>query len=170
MPRIYAMPGSNITPISPNANLKRTGTELAKALRAHRNAKKAERNKAKETLNIRIHADRLEHPEWNKEHSAASVISEESALSESSEEGYCLREIAQCDWERDFIKIQVIVDSGACDHVGPPSILPNMPIKETVASEQKLYYQAVNGARIPNLGCKDISAISDLGYDLKIRM
>ena len=62
------------------------------------------------------------------------------------------------------------MDSGACDHVGPPSVLPALPIQQTEASKRNLYYSAANGTKIPNIGCKDIAAVSDLNDGMTFRM
>ena len=66
--------------------------------------------------------------------------------------------------------ITVIVDSGACDHVGPPSVYPHLPVQETLASKNQRYFQAANGSRITNLGCKDIQAWTEFDDPIKMRM
>ena len=48
----------------------------------------------------------------------------------------------------DYYLLEVIVDPGACDHVGPPNLLPTIPIQETQASKRNLYYRAANGSKI----------------------
>ena len=55
------------------------------------------------------------------------------------------------DHQEEFCLLEVIVDSGACDHVDPPRILPSLPIRETEASKRDLHYFAVNGGKVPNI-------------------
>ena len=84
----------------------------------------------------------------------------------------CLGELSTVavDWEKDYIKVEIVVDSGACDHVGPESILPDVPIKETIASKQGLYYLAAKGSKRHNLGITEFNAYSDLVDTLGMRM
>ena len=66
--------------------------------------------------------------------------------------------------------ITVIVDFGACDHVGPPSVCPHLPVEETFASKRQHYFQAGNGTRINNLSCKYIQAWTEIDDPVKMAL
>ena len=52
--------------------------------------------------------------------------------------------------------VQVIVDSGACNHVGPPELGKDSPLLETNASRDGQCFSGADGSKMRNLGCKDI--------------
>ena len=84
-----------------------------------------------------------------------------------SEPENIIGEINEMDWTNQH---KCVPDARACDQVGQPSTLPHLPIQETVASRGGLYYQAANGTKMPNVGCNETSAISDLGDAIDLRM
>ena len=59
-----------------------------------------------------------------------------SALTETEEE---INQVIG-EWE----KINMTIDSGAADTVGPPGIASGTPLRETDASRNKRYYNAAN--------------------------
>jgi len=68
------------------------------------------------------------------------------------------------NWE----KTTVIVDSGAVDSVGPPTMAMDVKVRDTPASRAGLKYRAANGTAIDNQGEKVIQAITK--QDKKIGM
>lgn len=118
-------------------------------------ARAAEKEAALSKFRQRIKKDRENNPGYDEDC--------------SSEPAKVIGEINEID-SKQYKCVQAIVDSGAGDHVGPPSILPHLPIHGTVASRNRMYYQAANGTKIPNLGCKEISGTSDLGDAINLRM
>ena len=67
-------------------------------------------------------------------------------------------------------RIEVTVDSGAVDTVGPPRIANKFPIRETRASRAGLDYRAANGTRIKNYGEKRITGKSKTGTPISLTM
>jgi hypothetical protein len=68
-------------------------------------------------------------------------------------------------WE----SVQVIVDSGACNHVGPLELGKDFPLLETNASRDGQCFSGADGSKMRNLGCKDIFATTDFGDRLGAR-
>ena len=54
----------------------------------------------------------------------------------------------------EYVKVTAAIDSGAADNALPPSILPEIPIKESPGSRSGKCYISASGGRIPNLGEK----------------
>ena len=54
----------------------------------------------------------------------------------------------------EYVKVTAAIDSGAADNALPPSILPEIPIKESPGSRAGKCYVSASGGRIPNLGEK----------------
>ena len=67
---------------------------------------------------------------------------------------------------RERVGIEVTVDSGAVDTVGPPTVAPGIPIRETAASRSGMHYRAANNMKSPNLGEKKIEGINEEGQDV----
>ena len=67
---------------------------------------------------------------------------------------------------RERVGIEVTVDSGAVDTVGPPTVAPGIPIRETAASRSGMHYTAANNMKIPNLGENKIEGINEEGQDV----
>ena len=63
--------------------------------------------------------------------------------------------------DRDRVGVEVTVDSGAVDTVGPPSVAPGIPIRATEASRSGMHYRAANNMKIPNLGEKKLQGIHE---------
>ena len=62
--------------------------------------------------------------------------------------------------------VEVTVDPGAVDTVGPPTVAPGIPIRETEASRSGMHYRAANNMKIPNLGEKKLQGITEEGQDV----
>ena len=58
----------------------------------------------------------------------------------------------------EFEEIKITADSGAVDHVAPPTLAKGTPVRETKASKQGVHYIAANGSEIKNLGEKCMKA------------
>ena len=65
--------------------------------------------------------------------------------------------------DRDIVGVEVTVDSGAVDTVGPPSVAPGIPVRETKASRSGMHYRAANNMKIPNLGEKKLQERTEEG-------
>ena len=59
--------------------------------------------------------------------------------------------------------IKIVADSGASDHVAPPSTAAHIEIEETEMSRSGLYYTAANGQKIDNVGQRTIRALTEDG-------
>ena len=57
------------------------------------------------------------------------------------------------------------MDSGAIDWVTPASTAPDVPLEETEASREGMYYIAANGTKVPNHGQKRIQGTTN-GTDM----
>ena len=77
----------------------------------------------------------------------------------------CGHEYGQCSHKisEEFEEIKITADSGAVDHVAPPTLARSTPIRETKASKQGVHYIAANGSEIKNLGEKCIKGKTEQG-------
>ena len=66
--------------------------------------------------------------------------------------------------------IELVVDSGACDHVGSEGILDFIPTVPTAASKAGHAWRAANGSTIPNMGEKVITAETGSGHTVYFNM
>ena len=62
-----------------------------------------------------------------------------------------------------WANIEVVVDSGAVDMVGPPSIVKHIETKENARSKACFQYVAANGATVSHYGEKDLKGETDTG-------
>ena len=81
---------------------------------------------------------------------------------------YGSQEAADLDpnWER----IEAVVDSGACNHVCPKTIATSFRILETEASKKGAFFTGADGSKMQNLGCKDITAVTDTNSATSLRI
>ena len=66
--------------------------------------------------------------------------------------------------------IEVTIDSGAVDTVGPPSVGKAFKMYRTEASEAGRHFRAANGSMIINHGEKKITGCTEDGRKLQMRM
>ena len=71
--------------------------------------------------------------------------------------------------EDEKVRIEVVVDSGAVDHVIPESAAPMFTIQETEVSRNGMYYVAANGGKIYNNGIKDVKGQTNSGINAVMR-
>lgn len=64
--------------------------------------------------------------------------------------------------------IDITVDSGACDHVIPPNVIPG-PITPTEASRSKVQYYGASGDPITNYGSQELQAYTDSGVQFQMK-
>ena len=57
------------------------------------------------------------------------------------------------------------MDSGAAESVGPPSMAPGVPIHESPGSRKGQAYIAAGGERIPNIGQRILSVVTNEGHE-----
>eukprot|EP00973_Karenia_brevis_P003725 514899-Karenia_brevis.AAC.1 len=69
------------------------------------------------------------------------------------------------EWE----VLTVTVDSGAADSVAPEDQCVGYATRSTAASKAGMNYIAANGKKIPNLGEKVISAVTQEGIETSMR-
>ena len=60
-----------------------------------------------------------------------------------------------------------MMDSGAAESVGPPSMAPEVPIRESPGSRMNRAYVAAGGERIPNMGQKVLTVVTNEGREAK---
>ena len=63
-------------------------------------------------------------------------------------------------WQR----IEAVMDSGAADSVAPASMAPWIPVEESPGSRKGQHYLSASGDRIPNLGQKRLSVVTEEGH------
>ena len=68
-----------------------------------------------------------------------------------------LNNITEEQWSGEWVKMDMVLDSGAVDTVGPNEAASNVATRPSEASESGVHYKAANGSKIPNLGEKDMS-------------
>ena len=61
-----------------------------------------------------------------------------------------------------------MMDSGAAESVGPPSMAPEVPIRESPGSLRGQAYIAAGHERIPNMGQKVLTVVTNEGNQAKV--
>jgi hypothetical protein len=64
---------------------------------------------------------------------------------------------------------EVMVDSGASEHVASPTSFPEVEMKESEGSRSGLNYVAANGHKIPNIGQQDIKLMTAEGHNCTMK-
>ena len=59
---------------------------------------------------------------------------------------------------------------GACEHVCPSSVAPDVAIQETAASKAGVHFCGADGGRMRNLGCQSWTAFTDAGTKTNIKV
>jgi len=72
----------------------------------------------------------------------------------------------QGTWER----LTVVVDSGACETVGPVNVATGFDLRETTASRNGVHYVAANGTKICNHGERNIRGLNAAGNRIGFAM
>ena len=72
----------------------------------------------------------------------------------------------QGEWER----LRVVVDSGACETVGPANVATGFELRPTNASINNVHYVAANGTRIRNHGQRTIRGMNGSGNQIGFAM
>ena len=67
----------------------------------------------------------------------------------------------------EWTRIRTVMDSGAAESVGPPSMAPEVPIRESPGSRMNRAYVAAGGERIPNMGQKVLTVVTNEGREAK---
>ena len=60
----------------------------------------------------------------------------------------------------EWTRIRTVMDSGAAESVGPPSMAPEVPIRESPGSLAGRAYIAAGGERLPNMGQKVLTVVT----------
>ena len=72
-------------------------------------------------------------------------------------------------WQETFgewTRVDLTIDSGACETVGPPGLATAINIKESEGSKRGDKYRVANDDTIPNLGEKFIMGVNENGTQL----
>ena len=67
-----------------------------------------------------------------------------------------------------WVRIESVMDSGACAPVAPPSMAPTVPTRPSPGSEAGREFSCANGSPLANLGEQEIDAIMDDGMTAKM--
>ena len=73
-------------------------------------------------------------------------------------------------WTGEWEKVEVTVDSGASEWIGPESVAKHLAIEPTAASKAGAWYEAANGTRIFNKGQKRLTGVGTDGTALSVTM
>ena len=65
----------------------------------------------------------------------------------------------------EWIRLRTVMDSGAADNVGPPSMAPMVPTVESPGSLRGQAYIAAGHERIPNLGQNTLNMVTNEGVE-----
>ena len=85
------------------------------------------------------------------------------ALEEDEEESEgSLDQLGGEEWEG-MEEIEITVDSGAVDTVGPPGTAQAFPLHTTQASREGRYYRAANNSKIAIHGMKELKGLTESG-------
>ena len=52
----------------------------------------------------------------------------------------------------EWVRVDVVADSGACETVMPKGLCPNIALRESEASTAGVEYEVASGKAVPNLG------------------
>ena len=69
----------------------------------------------------------------------------------------------------EWTRLRTVMDSGAAESVGPPSMAPGVPIHESPGSRMGQAYIAAGGERIPNIGQRILSVVTNEGHEAQAR-
>ena len=61
----------------------------------------------------------------------------------------------------DWIRLRTVMDSGAAENVGPPTMAPTVPTLDSPGSLRGQAYIAAGGERIPNLGQQTLNVTTN---------
>ena len=67
--------------------------------------------------------------------------------------------------ENNMVCVRAAVDSGSLDCVGPPTMAPGVPIKESKGSRKGQQYGSASGHKIPNMGEQNIIGMLENGSE-----
>jgi hypothetical protein len=65
----------------------------------------------------------------------------------------------------DWIRLRTVMDSGAAENVGPPSMAPMVSTLDSPGSLRGTAYLAAGGERIPNLGQQTLNVVTNEGHE-----
>ena len=65
----------------------------------------------------------------------------------------------------EWTRLRTVMDSGAAESVGPPSMAPGVPIQESPRSRRGQAYIAAGHERIPNIGQQVLNVVTNEGYE-----
>ena len=65
----------------------------------------------------------------------------------------------------EWTRLRTVMDSGAAESVGPPSMAPGVPIHESPGSRRGQAYIAAGHERIPNMGQQVLSVVTNEGHE-----
>ena len=66
------------------------------------------------------------------------------------------------------MRVNGVVDSGACKPVAPPSMAPGYPVRQNEASRARKAYSSASGHPLYNLGEQLLPAITDDGSETEV--
>jgi len=69
-----------------------------------------------------------------------------------------------------WVKIELTMDSGACEHVVHPEQIHGATVRVTQAVREHVTYLAANGSEIANLGEVTITGVTEEGVDISLIM
>ena len=68
----------------------------------------------------------------------------------------------------DWVRVQGVVDSGACKPVAPPHMAPGFPVRSSEASRAGKTYSSASGHPLHNLGEQLLAAVTDGGVETEV--
>ena len=71
--------------------------------------------------------------------------------------------------EAGWTKIKAVVDSGAGASVAPPSMAPNIPVKESEATRRGQHFASASGNSLPNMGEQIMEVTTDEGSARRVK-
>ena len=87
------------------------------------------------------------------------VVESKSATLPSSKQVLEVSNNLNNGWKR----CEATIDSGACEHVCPNNVAPNVTIQQTAASKAGVHFCSADGGRMRNLGFQSWTAYTDAG-------
>ena len=64
-----------------------------------------------------------------------------------------------------WVRLRTVMDSGAAENVGPPSMAPTVPTLDSPGSLRGQAYIAAGHGRIPNLGQHTLNVVTNVGHE-----
>ena len=114
-----------------------------------------------EDLGVGVQAEWFDNPE-------ANLWEEESSDKPADLVGCAWRSEPEKWKDRNWVKVDSVVDSGASTPVAPPTMVPNVPIRSSEGQRRGQKFTSASKHKLPNLGQQKIYACTEDGEETSV--